>query len=161
MCIPLPMNTSGKRVQNQTLDWTCSAVWPDLAKFRHFRRLLKDFWQNFEPTLANLWTYLLWRINWANFHRCKWSDIDQIKYQSGHTVVCPGSNKYRSLRKSTVEVRYAYSKPINPNDSWKIFQPLFLANCKNISLKKKILTLDLFFINRKSRKWVINVLQLS
>ena len=40
------------------------AVWPDLAKFRHFSKILKVFgqllkasftiWQNFEPTLANI-----------------------------------------------------------------------------------------------------------
>ena len=46
-------------------------VWPDLAKFRHFGKILEDFgsllkgrfsiWQKFEPTLANLLCY------WANF----------------------------------------------------------------------------------------------
>ena len=39
------------------------AVWPDLAKFL--------IWQNTRLTLANLWHY------WANFHRCKWPNIEK------------------------------------------------------------------------------------
>ena len=37
------------------------------------------FWQNTEPTLANLWRYL------ANFHCCKWPKYWKIIYPSGHS----------------------------------------------------------------------------
>ena len=55
-------------------------VWPDLAKFRHFGKNFQVvdqflmvyfvFGKNNEPTLANLWQY------WANFHCCKWPNIE-------------------------------------------------------------------------------------
>ena len=55
------------------------AVWPDLAKFRHFGKILKVFGQflvgtfsilqTFEPT----WVIFMLR---ANFHCCKWPKIE-------------------------------------------------------------------------------------
>ena len=55
-------------------------VWRDLAKFCHFGKILKFFWQflkslvlhlaNFEPTLAFL-------CYWANFHRGKWPKFEK------------------------------------------------------------------------------------
>ena len=59
------------------------SVWPDLAKFRQFGKILKVFvnifevvfitWYNFEPTLANF----------ADFHFCKGQILNK---QSSHLV---------------------------------------------------------------------------
>ena len=64
-------------------------VGPDLAIFRQFGKILKVFWKmfsayqylaNFLPFSANIFEW-----NWANFHCCKWSNIEQIIQPSGHT----------------------------------------------------------------------------
>ena len=57
-------------------DWDSQAVWPDLAKFKHFGK----FWKS-SPLFASLFS--IWRKieqflwYWANFH-CftKWSNIE-------------------------------------------------------------------------------------
>ena len=56
-------------------------VWADLAKLHHYGKKFPSLWQifdslfliwqNAEPTLANLWHY------WANFHCCKWPNIEK------------------------------------------------------------------------------------
>ena len=57
------------------------AVWPDLAKFRHFGKILKVFgqllkalftiWQNFVPSLTNILCYL------DKLPPYKWSNIEK------------------------------------------------------------------------------------
>ena len=57
------------------------AVWPDLAKFRHFGKILKVFgqllkalftiWQNFVPSLTKILCY------WEKLPPYKWSNIEK------------------------------------------------------------------------------------
>ena len=64
-------------------------MWPDLAKFWQFGKFLKSLaifealftiWKVFEPT------YFKKNCIGTNFHCCKWPNIEQIMWPSGHTV---------------------------------------------------------------------------
>ena len=56
-----------------------SPVWPDLVNFLHFGEILKVY-QCFESSFSNWHTYETtltnFVCNWANFHWCKWPNIE-------------------------------------------------------------------------------------
>ena len=73
------------------------SVWPDLAKFRHFRKKnLNPFWHSFEGLFSNWHNFepyfWKWFCYWVNFHCCKWQNIKQIIQPSSHTgsYICEG-----------------------------------------------------------------------
>ena len=89
-------------------------MWPDLAKFRHFGKILKVFgkhlkalftiWQNFEPTLANILCYAtnLYPYKWPNIekqsshlvtlkvkrHLCAWPWVIWVRLRRAHYQMC-------------------------------------------------------------------------
>ena len=71
---------------------SCNYITRSVTRFGEFSPLWQKFtniwqifdslfliWQNAEHTSENLWYY------WANFHCCKWPNIEKIIQPSGHT----------------------------------------------------------------------------
>ena len=67
------------------------SVWPDLAKFHHFGKIVRS--------LASFWGLIYYLItfstylpcqniswHWANCHFSKWPNIDEIFFPFGHTA---------------------------------------------------------------------------
>ena len=63
-------------------------VWPDLAKFHHFSKYWKIFgnifkvfwfWPKFSTHFGTICMFL------GKFHRCKWPNIENTIWSSGHT----------------------------------------------------------------------------
>ena len=53
---------------------------------------LISIWQSFEPTLENSVCF------WANLGCCKWQNIEQIFYASGHTVTATTTRTTRGTK---------------------------------------------------------------
>ena len=78
-----------KLMQNVPRKTMQVSVRPDLAKFRHFKKIFKaldNIWSVFY-CLAKIFVLSLANVigSWANFHCCKGPNLRNIIYPSGHT----------------------------------------------------------------------------
>ena len=93
---PVKGSTKREKKKKENLE----AVWPDLAKFRHFGKMtqifkwLRDYLAKFGPTLAKLLCF------WTAFQCCKWPNIEK---QSSHLVTLLESWIVRSRRRKRIQ----------------------------------------------------------
>ena len=116
-----------------------SPVCPDLAKFRHFGKIL-SLWECFWGFVYN-WgknrsKFSNFLCSWANFHCLKWPNIEQMLLPSGHTVSNSKQRTYKSLKALKLE---NLLQPFQRVLSFKMELRPSKSSKKNLRLSLKIM----------------------